>query len=88
MNLAELDHINQLIDERNDMLDAIKNPSQVEFTDEDTGVFPEVEELLTRTIAAYQGKKRLLLADKIREIEAALLEKYNLDLTLGAEDSN
>jgi hypothetical protein len=88
MTLAELDHINQLISDRNDILDALGNPSKIDFTDEDAEVFPEVEELLTRTIAVYQEKKRLLLEDKIQEIEATLIEKYNLDLTREAEDSN
>jgi hypothetical protein len=88
MTLAEFDHINQLVDDRRDMLEALQKPSTADFDDQDAEVFPEVEELLTRTIAVYQEKKRLLLADKIQEIEATLLEKYNLDLTREAEDSN
>ena len=88
MTLSELDHINQLISDRNDILDALENPSKIDFTDEDAEVFPEVEDLLTHTIAVYQEMKRKLLGAKIQEIEATLIEKYNLDLTPSPEDSN
>lgn len=88
MTLPELDHINQLISDRNDILDALENPSKIDFTDEDAEVFPEVEDLLASTLEAYKQQKKLLLQIEVDRIENTLKEKYNLDLTPSTEDSN
>lgn len=88
MTLPELDHINQLISDRNDILDALENPSKIDFTDEDAKVLPEVEDLLTSTLEAYKQQKKLLLQIEVDRIENTLKEKYNLDLTPSTEDSN
>ena len=88
MTLAELDHINQLIADRRNTLEAFQKPSTADFDDQDAEAFPEVEDLLTRSIAVYQEMKRKLLGAKIQEIEATLIEKYNLGLTSSTEASN
>lgn len=88
MTLSELDHINQLIDDRHDMLEALNSPSKIDFEDSDAEVFPEVEDLLTSTLEAYKQQKKLLLQIEVDRIENILKEKYNLDLTPSTEDSN
>jgi hypothetical protein len=88
MTLPELDHINQLISDRNDMLEALQKPSTADFDDQDAEVFPEVEDLLTSTLEAYKQQKKLLLQIEVDRIENTLKEKYNLDLTPSTEDGN
>lgn len=88
MTLPELDHINQLISDRNDILDALENPSEIDFTDEDAEGFLEVEDLLKGTLDSYKEQKKLLLQIEVDRIENTLKEKYNLDLTPSTEDSN
>jgi hypothetical protein len=88
MTLAELDHINQLVDDRRDMLEAINSPSKIGFEDSDAEVFPEVENLLKETLDSYKEQRKLLLQIEVDKIENTLKEKYNLDLTVNPEASN
>ena len=88
MTIAELDHINQLIRDRGDLLDALENPPKIGFDDADAEGFLEVEDLLKGTLDSYKEQKKLLLQIEVDRIENTLKEIYNLDLTPGTEDSN